>query len=159
MQKSTIVYLQLENKTPPFLFRPSLMSTDHSLTQPQNIQCPKCASTDIEVRNHEQHLQKIGGVLLSGAGTAAGTVGGAASGASIGAMIGATAGPLGVIMGGTVGTFVGAISVGITGGFLGHRFGKKAGVIVDQNIFLDYQCKTCKHRFKLQHTTENPNKT
>ena len=51
-------------------------------------------------------------------------------------------------MGGTIGTFVGAISVGITGGFLGHRFGKKAGVIVDQNVFLDYQCLKCKHRFK-----------
>lgn len=117
--------------------------------------CPKCGSSDIEKRNHEQNLQKIGGVLLSGAGTAAGTVGGAASGASIGAAIGGvTAGPLGVIMGGTVGTFVGAISVGITGGFLGHRFGKKAGEIVDQNIFLDYQCKACKHRFSAQHAPE-----
>lgn len=116
------------------------------------LQCPKCASTDIKERNHAQNLQKIGGVLLSGAGTAAGTVGGAASGASIGAAIGGvTAGPLGVIMGGTIGTFVGAISVGITGGFLGHRFGKKAGEIVDQNIFLDYQCTACKHRFKVKH--------
>ena len=68
--------------------------------------------------------------------------------AAIGAAIGTAAGPLGVIMGGTIGTFVGAISVGITGGFLGHRFGKKAGVIVDQNIFLDFQCLKCKHRFK-----------
>ena len=121
-------------------------------TEEQNmestVKCPKCGSTHIEKRNHEQNLQKIGGVLLGSAGTAAGTVGGAASGASIGAAIGTAAGPLGVIMGGTIGTFVGAISVGITGGFLGHRFGKKAGVIVDQNIFLDFQCLKCKHRFK-----------
>lgn len=122
------------------------MNTEHPAAQ-QTIQCPKCGSAEVEARNHEQHLQKIGGVLLSGAGTAAGTVGGAASGASIGAAIGAAAGPLGVIMGGTIGTFVGAISVGITGGFLGHRFGKKAGVIVDQNIFQDYQCQKCKYRF------------
>jgi len=89
------------------------MTTDSSIA-PHNLICPKCGSTDVVKRDHEQNLQKIGGVLLSGAGTAAGTVGGAASGASIGAMIGAAAGPLGVIMGGTVGTFVGAISVGIT---------------------------------------------
>ena len=114
------------------------------------VQCPKCASSDVEARNHEQTLQKIGGVLLSGAGTAAGTVGGAASGASIGAAIGTVAGPLGIIVGGTVGTFIGAISVGVTGGFLGHRVGKKAGVIVDQNIFLDYQCSKCGKRFKAE---------
>ena len=122
------------------------MNTEHPAAQ-QAMQCPKCGSAEIAARNHEQHLQKIGSVLLSSAGTAAGTVGGAASGASIGAAIGAAAGPLGVIMGGTIGTFVGAISVGITGGFLGHRFGKKAGVIVDQNIFQDYQCQKCKYRF------------
>lgn len=115
------------------------------------IQCPKCGSNDVQPRNHQQLLQKTGGVLLSAAGTTAGTVGGAASGASIGASIGAIAGPLGVIMGGTIGTFVGAISVGVTGGFLGHRFGKKAGEIVDKNIFLDYQCLKCKHRFEAKH--------
>lgn len=121
-----------------------------SMTDEIVISCPKCASTEVEKRNHEQLLQKAGGVLLSSAGAAAGTVGGAASGASIGAAIGTVAGPLGVIMGGTIGTFVGAISVGITGGFLGHRFGKKAGVVVDQNIYLDYQCKKCKHRFNVK---------
>lgn len=110
--------------------------------------CPKCGSTELIKRDHEQLLQKTGGVLLSAAGTTAGTVGGAATGASIGAAIGTVAGPLGVIVGGTIGTFVGAISVGITGGFIGHRFGKKAGVVVDQNIFLDYQCTKCKHRFE-----------
>lgn len=114
------------------------------------MQCPKCRSTEVEQRNHEQNLQKIGGVLLSGAGATAGTVGGAASGASIGAAIGTVAGPLGIIVGGTVGTFIGAISIGITGGFLGHRVGKKAGVIVDQNIFLDYQCTKCGKRFKAE---------
>ncbi|KAB0626560.1 hypothetical protein F7R25_38110, partial [Burkholderia stagnalis] len=62
-------------------------------------------------------------------------------------------------MGGTIGTFVGAISVGITGGFLGHRFGKKAGVIVDQNIFLDYQCKACKQRFEVESQPEDAAKT
>lgn len=122
----------------------------HSMTDEIVITCPKCGSNEIEKRNHEQLLQKAGGVLLSSAGAAAGTVGGAASGASIGAAIGTVAGPLGVIMGGTIGTFVGAISVGITGGFLGHRFGKKAGIVVDQNIYLDYQCKKCKHRFNIQ---------
>lgn len=81
------------------------------------ILCPKCGSSEVEKRNHEQQLTKIGGVLLSSAGATAGTVGGAASGASIGAAIGAAAGPLGVIMGGTIGTFVGAVSIGVTGGF------------------------------------------
>lgn len=119
-----------------------------------NLSCPKCGSTDVLKRDHEQLLQKTGGVLLSAAGTTAGTVGGAASGASIGAAIGTVAGPLGVIVGGTIGTFVGAISVGITGGFLGHRFGKKAGVIVDKNVFLDYQCQKCKHRFE-EKSTQN----
>ena len=112
------------------------------MTDEQSVSCPKCGSTDLERRDHEQLLGKAGSVLLTSAGAAAGTVGGAASGASIGAAIGTVAGPLGVIVGGTVGTFVGAISVGITGGFLGNRFGKKAGVIVDQNIFFDYQCKS-----------------
>lgn len=114
----------------------------------KTLVCPKCGSTDIEIRNHEQTLQKAGGVLLTSAGAAAGTVGGAASGASIGAAIGTVAGPLGVILGGTVGTFVGAISVGITGGFLGNRFGKKAGVMIDKNIFQDYKCLKCGYRFK-----------
>lgn len=118
------------------------------MTDEQALSCPKCGSTEIAKRNHEQLLQKTGGVLLSAAGTTAGTVGGAASGATIGAAIGAVAGPLGVIMGGTIGTLVGAVGIGITGGFLGHRFGKKAGEIVDQNIYLDYQCLKCKHRFK-----------
>ncbi|QOW44931.1 MULTISPECIES: hypothetical protein [Acinetobacter] len=123
------------------------------MTDEMVVICPKCGSSEIETRNHEQLLQKAGGVLLSSAGAAAGTVGGAASGASIGAAIGTVAGPLGVIMGGTIGTFVGAISVGITGGFLGHRFGKKAGVMVDQNIYLDYVCKKCKHRFNMTTNT------
>lgn len=117
------------------------------------ILCPKCGSSDVEKRNHEQQLTKIGGVLLSSAGATAGTVGGAASGASIGAAIGAAAGPLGVIMGGTIGTFVGAVSIGVTGGFLGHRFGKKAGAIVDKNVFLDYKCLKCGTKFKEQHLT------
>lgn len=112
------------------------------------VVCPKCGSTDLEKRNHEQALQKAGGVLLTSAGAAAGTVGGAASGASIGAAIGTVAGPLGVIVGGTVGTFVGAISVGVTGGFLGNRFGKKAGIIIDKSIFQDYKCRKCGYRFK-----------
>ncbi|OTG67430.1 hypothetical protein [Acinetobacter silvestris] len=118
------------------------------MTDEITVACPKCGSTHVAKRDHEQLLQKTGGVLLSAAGTTAGTVGGAATGASIGAAIGTIAGPLGVIMGGTVGTFIGAISVGITGGFLGHRFGKKAGEVVDKNIFLDYQCLKCKYRFK-----------
>ena len=92
------------------------MTQDNPLME-HSIVCPKCGSTQVEKRDHEQSLQKIGGVLLGSAGTAAGTVGGAASGASIGAAIGTVAGPLGVIMGGTIGAFVGAISVGITGGF------------------------------------------
>ena len=120
------------------------------MTEENPISCPKCKSTEIQKRDHEQLLQKTGGILLSAAGTTAGTVGGAASGATVGAAIGAVAGPLGVIMGGTIGTFVGAIGVGITGGFLGHRLGKKAGVVVDQNIFFDYQCQKCKHRFNLK---------
>ena len=53
-----------------------------------------------------------------------------------------------MIFGGTVGTFVGAIAVGVTGGVLGNIFGKKAGVIIDKNVFLDYKCLQCNHRFK-----------
>ena len=84
------------------------------------ILCPKCGSSDVEKRNHEQQLTKIGGVLLSSAGATAGTVGGAASGASIGAAIGAAAGPLGVIMGGTIGTFVGAVNKWVVFWWLRH---------------------------------------
>lgn len=112
------------------------------------ILCPKCGSSDVEKRDHDQHLKKASGILLGSAGVAAGTVGGAATGASTGAAIGAVAGPLGVIVGGTVGTFIGGISVGITGGFLGNYFGKKAGVVIDKNIFLDYKCSKCHYRFK-----------
>lgn len=116
------------------------------------MQCLKCASTEIKARDHEQNLKKIGGILMTSAGATAGTVGGAASGASIGAAIGTVAGPLGVIVGGTVGTFVGAISVGITGGVIGNFFGKKAGISVDRNVFQDYQCLKCKHRFSVGDT-------
>lgn len=119
------------------------------------MQCPKCGSTEVEPRNHEQNLKKIGGILMTSAGATAGTVGGAASGASIGAAIGTVAGPLGVIVGGTVGTFVGAISVGITGGIIGNFLGKKAGVTVDRNLFLDYCCLKCKYRFNVKATEIN----
>ena len=118
------------------------------MTDEQTVKCPKCGATDLERRDHEQLLGKAGSVLLTSAGAAAGTVGGAASGASIGAAIGTVAGPLGVIVGGTVGTFVGAISAGITGGVVGNIFGKKAGVMIDKNIFQDYRCLKCKYRFK-----------
>jgi hypothetical protein len=50
-------------------------------------------------------------------------------------------------------TKIGAVSIGVTGGFLGHRFGKKAGVIVDKNVFLDYKCLKCGTKFKEQHLT------
>lgn len=110
--------------------------------------CPKCGSTDTEKRDHEKKLRTISGFLMTSAGATAGTVGGAATGASTGAAIGAVAGPLGVIFGGTVGTFVGAIAAGVTGGVLGNVVGKKAGVIIDKNIFLDYRCLKCNHRFK-----------
>ncbi|WP_445116699.1 hypothetical protein [Acinetobacter sp. WZC-1] len=112
------------------------------------MQCPKCGSTEIEKRDHDQLLRTTGGVLLTAAGTTAGTVGGAATGASVGAAIGTVAGPLGVIVGGTVGTFIGAISVGITGGVVGNIFGKKAGVMIDKNIFQDFRCLKCGYRFK-----------
>lgn len=119
------------------------------------IHCPQCGSQDIEARNHQQNLQKIGGVLLSSAGATVGTVGGAASGASIGAAIGiAVAGPLGIIVGGSIGTVVGAMGVGITGGFLGNFYGKKAGVAIDKTLFLDYQCKNCQSKFKASSITE-----
>ena len=112
------------------------------------ILCPKCGSAEVEKRDHDNKLKTISGVLMTSAGATAGTVGGAATGASTGAAIGAVAGPLGVIFGGTVGTFVGAIAVGITGGVLGNIYGKKAGVIIDKNVFLDYKCLKCNHRFK-----------
>ena len=116
------------------------------------IICPKCGSTDIEQRDHDKQLKKIGGILMSSAGATAGSVSGAASGASIGAAIETTvAGPLGIIVGGAVGTFVGAIGIGITGGILGNIYGKKAGVIIDKNIFLDFKCKQCQCKFKEIH--------
>ena len=114
----------------------------------QSMQCPKCGSSEVEKRDHDKNLKTIGGILMTSAGATAGTVGGAATGASTGAAIGAVAGPLGVIFGGTVGTFVGAIAAGVTGGVLGNKKKKKAGVIIDKNIFLDYRCLKCKHRFK-----------
>lgn len=126
------------------------------------MQCPKCGSNDIEARDHEQNLKKVGGVLLSSAGATAGTVGGAATGASVGAAIGAVVGgPLGVIFGGTVGTFIGAIGIGVTGGVVGNILGKKAGITVDKNLFQDYRCLKCQTRFNapVDHTTSEQNNT
>lgn len=120
------------------------------MTDEHVISCPKCASHDVQKRDHEKHLKRLGGFLASTAGVTAGTVGGAATGASAGAAIGTLAGPLGVIVGGTIGTFVGAISIAVTGGVVGNMVGKKAGVMIDKNIFLDYQCLKCKFRFKEQ---------
>ena len=129
-------------------FNINKLSFYRSKVMEQIMQCPKCGSEDLEQRNHEKGLRTLGGVLMTSAGATAGTVGGAATGASTGAAIGTVAGPLGVIVGGTIGTFVGAITVGITGGVLGNMFGKKAGVMVDRNIFQDYRCRRCKFRFK-----------
>ena len=115
------------------------------------MQCPKCGSDQIEQRDHEGSLKTVTGWLMTSAGATAGTVGGAATGASTGAAIGAVAaGPLGVIVGGTIGTFVGAITVGVTGGVLGNMFGKKAGVMVDKNLFADFRCLNCKKRFQAE---------
>lgn len=114
------------------------------------ILCPKCQSSQVSLRDHEQSLKKIGGVLMTSAGATAGTVGGAASGASIGAAIGALAGPLGFVVGGTVGTFVGAVSAGVTGGVVGNFLGKKVGVTIDRNLFHDYSCNHCQHRFDVK---------
>ena len=115
------------------------------------MQCPKCGSDQIEQRDHEGGLNTAGSWLVASAGATAGTVGGAATGASTGAAIGAVAaGPLGVIVGGTIGTFVGAITVGVTGGVLGNLLGKKAGVMVDRNLFADFRCLACKKRFKAE---------
>lgn len=109
--------------------------------------CPKCHASEVEARDHEQRLKTVGGVMLGSAGVAAGAVGGAAAGASTGAAIGTLAGPLGIITCATIGTFVGAISAGVTGGFLGRRVGHKAGTVVDKNVFFDYKCLQCGHRF------------
>ena len=117
------------------------------------MQCPKCGSSNVKKREYNKKLQRLGGFLASTAGVTAGTVGGAASGASVGAAIGTMAGPLGVIVGGTVGTFVGAISVAITGGVVGNMVGKKAAAVIDQNLFLDYQCTDCQHRFEEKEQT------
>lgn len=115
------------------------------------MQCPKCGSDQIEQRDHKGGLKTAGSWLVASAGATAGTVGGAATGASTGAAIGAVAaGPLGVIVGGTIGTFVGAITVGVTGGVLGNLLGKKAGVMVDRNLFADFRCLACKKRFKAE---------
>ncbi|MBF7688111.1 hypothetical protein I2F31_07740 [Acinetobacter sp. EC24] len=113
----------------------------------KNMLCPKCHASNVEERDHEQQLKTVGGVMLGSAGVAAGAVGGAAAGASTGAAIGTLAGPLGIITGATIGTFVGAISAGVTGGFLGRRVGHKAGTVVDKNVFFDYKCLQCGHRF------------
>ena len=51
----------------------------------KTLQCPKCHSTEIEIRDHDKLLRTTGGVLMTAAGTTAGTVGGAATGASVGA--------------------------------------------------------------------------
>lgn len=115
------------------------------------MQCPKCGSDQIEQRDHEGGLKTAASWLMTSAGATAGTVGGAATGASTGAAIGAVAaGPLGVIVGGTIGTFVGAITVGVTGGVLGNMVGKKAGIMVDKNLFADFRCLKCKKRFQAQ---------
>ena len=120
------------------------------------MQCPKCGSDQIEQRDHDGGLKTVGSWLMTSAGATAGTVGGAATGASTGAAIGAVAaGPLGVIVGGTIGTFVGAITVGVTGGVLGNIVGKKAGVMVDKNLFADFRCLKCKKRFKAELPTPN----
>ncbi len=76
------------------------------------ILCPKCGSSEVEKRNHEQQLTKIGGgVLLSSAGATAGTVGGAASGPLLALPSAQRLDLFGVIMGGTIGTFVAVRSV------------------------------------------------
>lgn len=115
-----------------------------------SMNCPQCQSSTIQLRQHDQALNTVGGFVLGSAGVAAGAVSGAAAGASTGAAIGTLAGPLGIITGATIGTFVGAISIGVTGGIFGKRYGKKAGSMIDRNIFLDGKCQECGHRFKIK---------
>ena len=45
----------------------------------KTLQCPKCGSTEIEVRDHDKLLKTTGGVLMTAAGTTAGQTRGRAA--------------------------------------------------------------------------------
>jgi DNA-directed RNA polymerase subunit RPC12/RpoP len=109
------------------------------------IKCPKCQSERIDSRNYGKK-----------AGSAIGTVAGAisvAAGMMRGAEVGATAGMIFGPVGIPIGTIAGAILGGLIGGTAGGAVGSRLGEFIDKNIFDNYQCLACGHKFGQQHPT------
>lgn len=103
------------------------------------LQCPKCKSVHINVRNH---ARKVGGTI----GAIAGTFGGL-SAIGYGARTGATAGLLFGPFCSTIGGISGAILAGLTGGAAGGSAGLALGELIDRKILNNLQCMSCNHSF------------
>lgn len=103
------------------------------------LQCPKCKSVHINVKNH---ARKAGGTI----GAIAGTFGGL-SAIGYGARTGATAGLLFGPLGPTIGGISGAVLAGLTGGAAGGSAGLALGELIDRKILNNLQCMSCHHSF------------
>ena len=107
-----------------------------------SLQCPKCQSERIDVRNNAK--KAIGSI-----GTVIGCIGGVAAElkcARVGAVIGSPFGPIGTTVGGVTGAIIGGMFIG---GIAGGTAGVALGEVVDENILDNYLCLDCEYTFSL----------
>ena len=105
------------------------------------IQCPKCSSTLITVRN-------MGKKVCCGIGIVAGGAQGvsnALKGAKIGGEVGALFGFAGIFLGKLAGALIGAMIGGTSGGIAGA----KVGEMIDARALDNYECLQCEHVFRI----------
>ena len=99
-----------------------------------SLQCPKCQSERIDVRNNAK--KAIGSI-----GTVIGCIGGVAAELKC-----ARVGPIGTTVGGVTGAIIGGMFIG---GIAGGTAGVALGEVVDENILDNYLCLDCEYTFSL----------
>ena len=98
-------------------------------------QCPKCRSTQIEVRHMGRKVGGITGTIVGVGGALVASGGGARTGATVG------------IIGGPVGSGVGAVLGAVIGGITGAAAGQAIGEVLDDDVLDSYGCLACGHTF------------
>jgi hypothetical protein len=102
------------------------------------LQCPRCRSTQIQIRNYGK---KAGGAIGTVAGAASGFAA-ASGGARIGATVGAVAGPIGSVAGGLIGGLLGAVAGGSAGASIGEK--------LDESVLNNCACEQCGYTFNVR---------
>jgi hypothetical protein len=97
--------------------------------------CPHCQSHRIVTRNYARKTCSTLGTF-AGAGMAVRSV-------KVGTTIGRFFGPPGIVAGG----MAGIVFAGLSGAILGNSTGSKLGSMLDDSVFNNYRCLSCRRTF------------